>query len=137
MNRIEWLLFLLLPLLVFPFFLFVASLIDWLIGDAKMIMQLSYGSRTQLLIALLRGWITSIPVSALVIWIIYLPTYVFLGAKGLGHWLRPVLAGLLIGFLVGIVIYHFDFTGILIAGMTGLLIGACLSLLERIASRWK
>jgi hypothetical protein len=137
MSRSEWLLFLLLPLAVFPLFWMVASFTDWLVGDAKTIMRIIYDSRKELLIDFLQDWSASLLFSAFFVWLLYMPLYIFLKNKGFSKSLVAIFSGVLLGLLVGIVIYRFDIAGIVVAVMTGFIIGVCCLLLVRITGLWK
>jgi hypothetical protein len=136
-SRVEWVLFLLLPLLVFPVFWILALVIDWFIGDAEIIMRLLYESRNVLLTEFLQDWIASLPSSAFIIWLLYFPTYLYLGSKGFGKINGTLLSGFLVGLILGAWLYRLNILGIIIVGMSGIFLSFCLLFLSGILHRWK
>ena len=121
----DWIFLAISPLLVFPVYLVVASLFDWFTGDAFLAMRILHDSRGQLLRELAADWIASLPLVAPFAWLLFLALYLVAGRRPGGKGIRTLLAGLLAGLMAGVWLYHADTTGMLVAGITGAVLGMC------------
>jgi len=118
----SWLLIILMPLLVFPTYWMIASFFDWLMGDASVVLRILHESKGQFLRDFLADWVSSLPVSAIFIWLLYLPIYKLLVLKVKSKPIQSILAGILAGIIVGVWLYSVNLIGLVIVGMTGFLI---------------
>jgi hypothetical protein len=134
-NRAEWLFFISMPLLIFPVLVFVATIIDWLAGNSELILKSLYGSKSSLLRELVSDWIASLPFSLIIAWLTFLPIYIvfqyFIDKKST----QALLAGLLVGIIHGVLLYHFDMTANLIIVLTMSLLSIFLIFLQKIFVR--
>lgn len=115
--------FLLIPFALFPVFWCVATLHDWLAGDARTMIGILHGSRGHLLHQALGDWRASMPFSMVAAWAIFLPVYLIAGRAMRGGSFHPVFAGAVTGVLIGLLLYRQEIAGILIMGVTGCLMG--------------
>ena len=126
----EWLLFLVMPAIIFPTFWCVATLHDWLAGDARVVSDILYGSKGRLLDQALGDWLASIPFSMFATWVIFFPIYLITGRVLQGRMAYPVFAGAAVGLLIGLLLYRLEITGGLIMSVTGGLMGVGLLLVK-------
>lgn len=138
MQKIQynWVIFIFMPLLIFPVFWMIASLFDWLIGDATVVLEILHESKGQLLRDFLADWIASLPVSAVFIWLLYLPIYMVLGLKLESKALQFVSAGILTGIVVGVWLYRIDLVGLAIVSITGCSIGILIMFWHWMLALW-
>ena len=132
-HLFELILFVFLPVLVFPVFWTVATLIDWFVGDSDVVLRILYDSKGQLLREFLTDWISSLPFSTSMSWLVVFPVYYLYVYRGLGgkasHFLFIIAAWL----ALGVWLYRIDMVGLLTMIVTGGLIGGALELLSRLS----
>ena len=116
----------LLPILFFPLITSLSLLANWLLGSGENIVSIIYGPKTEILDQYINDWISSILLSAIVIWIFFTPLYIFFKRKNIAVIINPVVTSTLIWLLAGIYLYHFNIVGIILSGFTGLMFAIAL-----------
>jgi len=121
-----------LPLFIFPLFWFAAAVLSWLYGDVDIPMHILYGSRGLMLREVLSSWLASLPVAAVISWVVISPVYI-LSAKRKGWMYHPIIVFPLLGFIFSLVIYRFAYAGFLLIPVTGVLLCIVLCVFQRLA----
>ena len=134
-NLGEWISFVLMPILVFPAYWFIATLFDWGLGDSSVILQIEYASKGQLLHDYLADWFASLPFGFIVSWLIVLPIYCFCKRRAYKRITTYLLVGVAVWLGVGVWLYKLDSIGLMIMVMTGSMIGVGLYLLSLLSER--
>lgn len=132
---LQWLYIVIMPMLLFPIISLLSIIFDWVFGDAERVLQIIHGSKRQILYQYITDWSDSLVLSAILIWVIFTPIYLILKRKEITKKANLFISGLLIWFVIGIVLYHFNLTGIFLISITGFLMTAGLITLQRMSDR--
>ena len=120
MPLTEWLVVVFIPAILFPMFFALAMLGDYLFGNSAVVLYLLYDSKSDLLNDFIRSYIASLPFSMITIWFVFLPLNLYFKKQHLDTYLVISLFGLIIGLILGIILYRLNLTGIILFSFTGL-----------------
>lgn len=109
---------LILPILMYPIYMFVSAILDYLLGDGLFVRDALYGSRGDLLQDLLSNWTASIPLAIGLFFLTLLPAWLLLRRF---FWLYYLLA-LGGGSLLGYYFFHGEWLSTLAVGIAFLLL---------------
>lgn len=132
----QWPVFLLLPVMLFPIFWFVATIVDWIFGDSSVLLRIQYDSKGKLLHEFLTDWLASLPVSIASVWLVLLPMYILFTIKECRIKQHPLLAGGLIGLITGLWLFKLSAPGVLIMSISGFSLGLGLIFIQWLFSIW-
>ncbi len=99
-RRPRWffLTILILPLLMYPAYIGISSILDYLLGDGLFARDALYGSRRELLRELLSGWTHSILPAMALFFLTLLPAWLLLRRFPWFYYLIMLLGGALLGY---------------------------------------
>lgn len=116
----EWIVVIFIPAILFPIFFVLAMLGDYLFGNSSVVLHLLYDSKSDLLNDFIRSYITVLPFSMITIWFVFLPLNLYFKKQHLDTYLVISSLGLIIGLILGVLIYRLNITGIMLFTFTGL-----------------
>lgn len=89
---------LILPLLMYPAYMGITGILDYLLGDGVFARDALYGSRGELLRELLSNWIISIPPATGLFFLTLLPVWLLLRRFPKSFYFIALLGGALLGY---------------------------------------
>jgi len=98
-HRPWWLVLvvILLPLLLYPFYISVSSLLDYFWGDGLFVQDFFYGSSREVLREMISYWVASIPFSVGLFFIFILPSWFLMRRVPWLFYLNLLIASVLFG----------------------------------------
>ena len=110
------------PLLLFPVLSVLTLILDWSIGDSGRILQILHSSKIQFLYEYLIDWKDSLLLSCIVIWLIFVPIFIFMRNRALYNAVYLFVIGTSVWVGIGLFFYQLDLTGIFLVSMTGIIL---------------
>ena len=126
----QWAFVLIMPVLFFPILSVFSLIFDWFIGDAGSVLQILHGPKKQFLYDYLIDWRDSLLLSAIFIWLVFMPIYHFIKNKVTSKKKHLFISGILVWIVIGVYLYQFNPIGILLIGLSGLFIQSVFFLLQ-------
>ena len=126
----KWSFVLIMPALFFPILSTLSLMFDWFIGDTGSVLQILHGPKKQFLYDYLIDWRDSLLISAIFIWLIFMPIYHFIKNKVTSKKKHLFISGILVWIAIGAYLYQFNPIGILLIGLSGLFIQSVFFLLQ-------
>jgi hypothetical protein len=124
-----------LPALFFPTLSAFSLLADWIFGSGEQVVAILYGPKNELLNQFVTDWLYSLPFTAIISWLVFTPVYFFLTRKHISEFINPMLSSMIVWLAAGVFLYQQNIPGIILSGVSGLLIGAGMVLSKRLPRR--
>lgn len=126
----KWFYVLIMPVLFFPVLSILSLVFDWFIGDAGSVLQILHGPKKQFLFEYLLDWRDSLLISAIFIWLVFMPIYHFIKNKVTSKKTHLFISGIIVWIVIGAYLYQFNPIGILLVSLSGLFIQSVFFLLQ-------
>jgi len=99
-HRHWWLILtvILLPLLLYPFYISISSLLDYFLGDGLLVQEFFYGSSREVMRVIISNWVASIPFSAGLFFVYILPSWFLMRRVPWLFYFNLLVASVLFGF---------------------------------------
>jgi len=118
-----------LPILVYPAFIFISTILDILIGDSFILLSILYDSKSILLNEIIDGWMHSIPYAICLISAMFLVIYLVNRRNQSIYMGSTILIGTLLAVFIGTWLYFSDILGIIVLSILSISLCVTIKLL--------